>query len=268
MKCLNTIVFYDNCEEVEKYILNVVSIANGMVDIIVVVNSDKYNQVENMATRLRANNIDCFQIFNYGENVGYLNTMLITIKRIDISPYDFVILSNTDIFYDTKVFFQKLALNSYEKDVGCIAPSVFATRSNSYSNPHYYERISKAKLKRLVRIFKFPLMGKIYLKLAKLKAEKKRKNKQESCYVYSPHGCYMIFTKDFVKCILGYEYGVKMYSEESVIGELLRKYEKKCYYDSSISVVHQESSVTGRINYKKRFSMWRQSLEYIITEFY
>ncbi len=268
MKILNTIVFYDNCEEVEKYILEVASIANGMVDVVLVVNSDKCNLVENMAARLSAKGVNSLQVRNYGENVGYLNTMLKTIKQIDLAPYDFVILSNTDIRYDTKDFFQRLALNRYETDVGCIAPCVYATQSNSYSNPHYYERVSKTKLKRLVRIFKHPLMGKVYLKLAELKAGNGRKNKKESCYVYSPHGCYMIFTKDFINCICGYEYGVKMYSEESAIGELLKKYGKKCFYDSSISVVHQESTVTGRINYKKRFFAWRESLEYILREFY
>ena len=72
----------------------------------------------------------------------------------------------------------------------------------------------------------------------------------------------------FIKKICGYEYGVKMYSEESAIGELLIKNNMKCYYEDSLSVIHQESTVTGKINYKKRFNSWRESLEYIIKEFY
>ena len=42
----------------------------------------------------------------------------------------------------------------------------------------------------------------------------------------------------------------------------------KCFYDDSIAVIHQESSVTGKINYKNRFAAWRESLEYILKEFY
>lgn len=268
MKILNTVVFYENREEVENYISEVAAIAEDMVDIALVVNSDKQNQVRAVEAALRAKSIDCFSVIDYGYNVGYLNTMLKTIKQLDIDKYDYVILSNTDIHYDTKDFFQRLAEKEYPADVGCIAPCVYATQSNSYSNPHYSERIPKAKMERLVSIFKYPLLGKWYLKLAGLKAGKTRTEKKSSCYVYSPHGCYMIFTRDFVKKIYGYEYGVKMYSEESAVGELLMKNGLCCFYDDSISVIHQESSVTGKINYKRRFTAWRESLEYIIKEFY
>lgn len=268
MRVLNTVVFYENREEVENYISEVATIADGMVDIALVVNSDKQNQIEAMEAGLRSKGVDCFRVIDYGDNVGYLNTMLKTIKQIDIDKYNYVILSNTDIHYETKDFFQQLAAKKYPADVGCIAPCVFATQSNSYSNPHYSERIPKEKLERLVKIFRYPLLGKWYLKLAGLKAGKTRTEKKPSCYVYSPHGCYMIFTRDFIKQILGYEYGVKMYSEESVVGELLARNGMRCFYDDTISVIHQESSVTGKINYKRRFTAWRESLEYILKEFY
>ena len=268
MKVLNTIVFYENPDEVENYITEVASIADGMVDIEIVVNSDKNNQVDRMVATLKSKGIDCFKVISYGDNVGYLNTMLKTIKQVDNDAYDYVILSNTDIHYGSKDFFQRLAKKQYSDKIGCIAPCVFATKSSSYSNPHYLERIPKAKLKRLVKIFGYPLFGKWYLKLAGMKAAKNRTEKKPSCFVYSPHGCYMIFTKEFIKKIHNYEYGVKMYSEESAVGELLLKNGMLCYYDDSISIIHQESSVTGKINYKNRFAAWRESLEYILKEFY
>ena len=268
MKVLNTVVFYENREEVENYISEVAAIADDMVDIALVVNSDKQSQVGAVEAALRTKGVDCFSVIDYGDNVGYLNTMLKTIKQVDIEKYDYVILSNTDIHYDSKDFFQRLTEKKYSAGVGCIAPCVFATQSNSYSNPHYSERIPKVKLERLVKIFRYPLFGKWYLKLAGLKAGKTKAEKKSSCYVYSPHGCYMIFTKDFIKRIYGYEYGVKMYSEESAVGELLMRNGLRCFYDDSISIVHQESSVTGKIDYKRRFTAWRESLEYILKEFY
>lgn len=268
MKVLNTIVYYENKKEVENYISEVASIAGGLVDIALVVNSDKDKQVSVLENDLKEKEITCFQVIDYGENIGYLNTMLRTLKRVDVDRYDYVILSNTDIHYETVDFFQRLEKKDYGKDIGCIAPCVFATQSNSYSNPHYSERIPKEKLERLVRIFRYPLIGKWYLKLAGFKAGRTRAEKKPSCFVYSPHGCYMIFTKEFIKSIVGYEYGVKMYSEESAVGELLIRNGMRCFYDDSISVIHQESSVTGKINYKRRFAAWRESLEYILKEFY
>ena len=201
MKILNTVVFYENREEVENYISEVAVIADDMVDIALVVNSDKQSQAGKMETDLRSKGINCFKVIDYEDNVGYLNAMLKTVKQIDIRSYDYIILSNTDIQYDTKEFFHQLAAKKYPADVGCIAPSVFAAQSNSYSNPHYLERIPN------------PRLGEWYLKLSGLKAGKTRKEKKHSCFVYSPHGCYMIFTGEFIKRIYGYEYGVKMYSE-------------------------------------------------------
>lgn len=268
MKCLNIIVFYENRYEVENYIREVASISNGLVDIMLVVNKDEHSQAMKMAADLRTKGINCFQIIDYGTNVGYLNAMLKTVQNVAVDEYDYIILSNTDIHYETRNFFQELCSKKYPSDIGCIAPSVFATQNNSYSNPHYIKRIPKAKLERLVKIFKYPLLGKYYLRLAGLKAKNTKTGKQSSRFVYSPHGCYMIFTRLFIKKILGYEYGVVLYSEESAVGELLLRNSMKCYYDDSLSVLHRESSVTGKINYAKRFHAWRESIEYILKEFY
>ena len=267
MKCLNTIIYYDNPEEVKSYISEVNAIADNSVDIILIVNSNNKKELNKLIEELKYNNITVLDVIDYKENVGYLNALLKTILKINVDSYDYFILSNTDIHYD-KNFFYRLSHKKYSKDIGCIAPCVFASRSNSYSNPHYLFRIPRKKLERLAILFGFPLLGKIYLKFAEIKAHNKKNKKQASCYVYSPHGCYMIFTKSFIKKIKGYVYGVKMYSEESAIGELLLRNGYKCYYDSNIKVVHQESTVTGKVNYKNRFQLWKTSLEYILNEFY
>ena len=60
LKVLNTIVFYENREEVENYISEVAAIADGMVDIALVVNSDKQRQVRKMEADLRSKGINCF----------------------------------------------------------------------------------------------------------------------------------------------------------------------------------------------------------------
>ena len=268
MKCLNTVVFYENRDEVKAYVKEAASLFSGLLDIIVVVNSDRDRQVPKLAEEWKAEGIAGVHVIDYGDNVGYLNALLKPVQSVDLGAYDYYILSNTDIHYDTKDFFQKLLSAEYAPDVGCIAPSVYASISDSYSNPHYLQRIPKEKLKRRIRIFRHPALAGFYLRLADWKAARVKSGKQPSCYVYSPHGCYMIFTREFIRRIRGYEYGVKMYSEESAVGELLRHNQMRCYYDDTISVIHQESSVTGKINQAKRFAAWRESLEYILKAFY
>lgn len=264
MKCLNVIVLYDNAKEVRKYIKETNDISCGMVDIVLVVNKDTENESDRILMEFQ----DCIRIINYNENVGYLNALLKTIKNGALSCYDYYILSNTDITYAQKDFFIILDGSKYKKDVGCIAPSIFSTKIKNYQNPHYKERITKSKFERIDKVFHYPILARLYLVLSSLKSRNKKLEKQESCYVYSPNGAYMIFTEDFIKKIKGYEYGVKLYSEESCIGELLLRNNMKCYYDSTIEVIHQESTVTGKIDYRERFRAWRDSIEYILREFY
>lgn len=268
MKILNAIVFYNNYFEVKNYIDEVQKISEGIVDIIVVVNSDPEGKIEELKRDIKPIKKMDVSIINYGENVGYLNTLLKPVKDINLELYDYYILSNTDINYPDPDFFEKLSHNEYQDDIGCIAPDVYNPTRRIHSNPHYKERIPREQIERLIKIFRYPTLGKWYLKLSGLKNKNKKLDKKESCYVYSPHGCYMIFSRKFIEAIKDYTYGVTLYSEESAIGELLCRYHFKCYYDDSIFVIHEASTVTGKINYKKRFSAWRESLEYILKEFY
>ena len=255
-------------QEVESYIDCVNRISKNIVDIVVVVNSDKYNQLSSMVERLTQKSVNNYRIADFGKNVGYLNSLLLVVNREHIGKYDYYILSNTDIKYDQQTFFTDVLTKRYNNNIGCIAPSVYSLNSNSYSNPHYIQRISKAKLERLCSVFAYPNIARCYLKLSSIKANLSKSKKHKSRYVYSPHGCYMIFTKEFIERIRGYKYGVKMYSEESAIGELLLRAKMRCYYDSSIEIVHCESTVTSKIDYRKRFELWRDSIRYIIKEFY
>lgn len=267
-KCLNIIVYYNNYDEINSYLRELQEISDGIVDVAIVVNSNTDGKISCIIEQY----VNCMNpfvtVFDFEENVGYLNSLLNVIEKIQLYEYRFVILSNTDVHYCQKDFFSQLMSNQYENDVGSIAPCVYATKTKSYSNPHYMKRIPREKFLRLAFIFKYPCFAKFYLSLAAIKDRRSKKVKKPSCYVYSPHGCYMIFTNNFIQRLIGYRYGVLMYSEESFVGELLNKYGLKCYYDDSLNIQHHESSVTGKINYKKRFSMWRDSIFYILNEFY
>ena len=268
MKCLNVIVLYENADEVVNYVKEVSGIGDSFVDIVIVVNSDKNNERQSIIDIFNQCNIHNYRIIDYGENIGYLNSFLFTIRDLSLDEYEYYILSNTDIHYEQISFFESLQKKEYDNQIGCIAPSVYSKNTNSYSNPHYLARIPKKKYIRLSWIFAHPFWGRVYLKLAGLKSNTSKSEKKQSCFVYSPHGCYMIFTQKFVRCLKGYIYGVKMYSEEACIGEQLLRNKMKCFYDSDIEVIHDESTVTGKMDYKKRFAAWKESIDYILKEFY
>lgn len=267
-RCLNVIVFYNNREEVEKYIDDVNRIGNNSVDIAVVFNSDINKEAPSLkkSISLKYQNVT---YWDFGENVGYLNSLLYVISELNDNEYKYVILSNTDIEYRNGEFFSNLLAHRYKDSIGCIAPSIYAKQTNSFSNPHNIERFSKEKVKGLIFIFSHPMLAKIYIWLSSIKSRtKKAVERQEEMIVYSPHGCYMIFSRKFIDLIKGFEYGVKMYSEEACVGELLLKNKMICLYDPSLKATHNERSVTGKVNFSQIAEYYKESLTYILKEFY
>ena len=84
MKCLNIIIYYDNKEEVEAYITNVAAVSDEMLDIVVIVNKDTENSVAELENKLISMRISICKFINYGENIGYLNAILVTIRNVEV----------------------------------------------------------------------------------------------------------------------------------------------------------------------------------------
>lgn len=267
MKILNCIVYYDNPMELEKYLHEVGTMDSLEMDISITINKNNRDSVYQLRNAWHGRGELIF--LNYDKNVGYLNAMLYPIQVLDLNKYKYVILSNTDIHYCDPDFFNKLKKKTYDQDIGCIAPNIYEPYNDIYCNPHYKERIEKSKYIRLSKIFScFPL-AKLYLWMAGFKSSHKRRVADiKPSHVYAPHGSYMIFTRKFVKKFSGFIYPVILYSEEACIGEMLRRYKMNCYYDPDLKVEHMESTVTGVINQKNRFKMWKESIDYILSEFY
>jgi len=268
-KCINIIIFYDNEDELTNYIIDAADKGTiNNLEFAVVVNKDSNNIINNLKNKLTKLVDNKIYIYNFGENIGYLNALLYVVKKIDINNYKYIILSNTDIYYITKNFYDYLVKKNYENEIGCIAPSVFSSNTNTYSNPHYKTRIPLSKIQRTQRILLHPQLARFYIKLSELKARNMKKKELPSEYVYSPHGCFMVFTNSFIHKIAWDSYGAKMYSEESYVGEMLIQYNYKCFYDSNIKIIHKENTITSSIKNKKKYQYMSESLQYIINRFY
>lgn len=267
-KILNIIVFYNNLDEVVSYIKKSINASGkNILDFAIVINRDDQNEALKINNLINDDNNKII-LYNFNENVGYLNALLKVITVYDTTKYSKIILSNTDISFITNNFFGYLLNKTYPNEVGCIAPSVYSRNSNSYSNPHYKKRIPKQKLLKLIKIYHNSIFAYYYIKLSKYKSSLLKRKEEKSQYVYSPHGCYMIFTQQFIKKIKGNYYGVLMYSEESYIGEMLMRFNQLCYYDSNIKVEHIENTTTNKIHFRQKSRYISQSLEYILKEFY
>lgn len=264
-KCLNILVLYDNGDEVCQYIENVLRNGKKNVDFLLVVNKDKQHARHLIENRYRKNII---KIIDYGENVGYLNSLLLTLPNIDIDSYKYIILSNTDIAYKTEDFFGKLLSKIYDVNIGCIVPDVFSPLTKCHSNPHYKYRLTPQKIRRNIFIFSHPILARCYFKLSEYRSIRIKKKKENSSVVYAPHGCYMIFTKQFAKFLKGKKYSGCLYTEEGCIAEYLLQDKKVCFYDSSLEVVHYEHGTTGKLKKEQQAKLLAESLTGFYYDFF
>lgn len=268
-KILSVIAYYDNGPEVLEFIKRSTSAADSVtVDYVIVINKDSDGSSSQHLTDAKYYAAGSIIEIVPGENVGYLNALLFALRKVNVDEYLFLVLSNTDIDFCTPVFYDKLLEAHYADKIGCIAPSVVSRDGKTYSNPHYLERIPLRKMKRAQKALSNTVLSKPYFLLSKIKSLFAKSSKAESCFVYSPHGCFMIFTPDFARLLQGEIYPPIMYSEESFIGEMLRLHNMNCYYDANIEVVHDESTITGKLPTGEKAGYMGRSLKYIISRFY
>lgn len=272
-KIVNTIIFYDNYDEVTTY-LNVLSKMDGItyLDVVIVFNKvkdDDENRLKNYASDLKIS----VYFFNPSKNLGYLNGMLFGYQQYklvvgDNYQTDYIIMSNTDINYPSKNFFSLLKSNQYDDNTWCIGPSIFVPLRRSYDNPVLVDRRPLKQINRLLRIFKNPKIGSLYIKIAGFKELIYKKDKHFSRFVYEVHGCYFILKPNAIDAFKKRPFLPFMYSEESYIAEICYKNQKKIFYDTNLEVIHNEHAVTDTLKRTKIASYIYESMKYIKNEFY
>lgn len=268
---LNLVINYDNEEEVIKYAktLENQSISDKIILVIVI---NKMGLLSKSDFNQKLNEINLkIKIYDAGENLGYLNGCLFGYKKfIEKNNYnlDWVLISNTDLIIKNRNFFSEFFSYDYSNKTWCVAPSVYNINNKTYDNPKYKSRIPISKINKTIFIHKHPLLSLVYLKLGKYKSKLTKKNKPKSQHCYSVQGCFFALRKKFIDIVNDRSFDAFLYSEENYISELLRLYDKKCYYNSEVEIIHNEKQTTSLLNYKKRANFYVESLEYIRKEFY
>lgn len=265
-KNLNVIICYNNADEVCKYIEKLNNRDDiRSLEIALVVNSASDADRRVLETITYA----YVHIYYAEKNLGYLNGLAWGFMQY-VSQHEepkWVVMSNTDLIY-SKDFFSHLDCDSFDRQVGCIGPSVYAKYCDSYDNPVCDVRRSIKQINRYIRIFSNPVVGPLYDWGSSIKRQYIRKKEPESHYTYEVHGCCFILSAEIASIISQNRYGAFMYSEETFIAEEVLKNGKCTYYDKSLRVEHLEHSVTKLLGHKKIAKYIAESMEYIKDQFY
>ena len=270
-KVLVCVVNYKNEQEVLDYARNL-SNQTALSEIHLLVTNNASSSSVNLDLEQELSTLPisaCY--YEPGKNLGYLTGALYGYRQYMVSAKKeplWVIVSNTDIEIKDSDFFLKMITNDYSEDIWCLAPSVYSASKKTYDNPQYTERISLSKLNRLIWIHERPLLAFLYAKLSKMKAKFTRKKKMGSRYVYSAHGCFFALRMPFIDLLKSDGYSGVLFSEEAYIAENILLSGGKAFYDSSLEVVHNDSSVTGLLKMSLKAELVCESLMLIRSKFY
>ncbi|GCF93300.1 hypothetical protein NRIC_11910 [Enterococcus florum] len=254
------IIYYDNYSEINSFLEELEKQVKKNFVVGITINKDSNNEAANL---LIDNEDKNYQIYAFypEKNLGYLNGLFYSYEHI-IERYktlEWVVFCNTDIEIRDTFFFETLNNRQYSSEIYCVAPSVYEKNRGVYENPQYEKRYNLKSLNKRIFIFKRPFLSKLYIQLSQIKAQRNRKVKRASQYVYSAHGSFFMLRNKFLQNI-NRKYFSLMYSEEAFIAEEVNNLNKKIYYDSELEVIHDESQSTGKLDFHKKSKYISDSL--------
>jgi GT2 family glycosyltransferase len=205
-----------------------------------------------------------YEIIESCSNMGYSRGNNLGIERALSQGYKFIIVSNSDIvIYKDENFLQKIE-NKYlaDKSVAIVAPSII-NNDGIIQNPFRKNRFSKKdiikmKLFYLTGFYKVYYVMRVYIFYSLLTMLSKNINKHkkylsegkiknQSGYIYAPHGSFLIFTPSYFENFSGFDKKTFLYCEEFILAERLWNNDLKCWYENGMRVFHKESSSTNNI---------------------
>lgn len=208
------------------------------------------------------------EVFNPPKNLGYINGCLYGFLNQKDS-YKWGLISNTDIEFASADFFEKI-LSFQDDSVWCIGPDIVLVENGIHQNPYQIYRFSPNKKKIKDLVFSCYLTYRIYFFMSFIKkiirkrfVDEKKECVKPSGFVYAVHGSCFILKKDCLDALIAENNQIFMYDEEIFVAEVVLKNHKRCYYDQSLKILHNEHQTTGRINYKTKQKWYKQSIQYL-----
>lgn len=211
------------------------------------------------------------------KNLGYLGGaawgLEVFLANQDLP--DWVIVSNTDIEFLNKNFFQRL-FDFYPNGFnGVVAPSILSGLTGCNQNPFMENRPTKYRMHFLKWIFmtyptlvfyQFLAIIKSFIK--KNRAMKRNDIIQQPITIYAPHGSFILFNKNFFLQGGNLDYEVFLFGEEIFIAETVKKQNLKIQFDPRLVVLHNEHATTGMIKNKKMARFMKEASAYCANRYF
>lgn len=203
-----------------------------------------------------------------GKNLGYLNGCLYGVSKTILPKTYWLTVCNTDLTFESESFFEDIT-RGVEKDTWCIGPNIVLKTTEKKQNPFFKLRPSYKAMQMRRFVYSYFLTYKLYCKLSEIKEKTVETSREcNSQYVYSVHGSCFILKSDIVSLLTKEAKNIFMYGEELLVAEIIRENEKKVYFNSCTTVIHDENQVTRKITTKTKQEWFVKSTNYLCRRFF
>ena len=199
------------------------------------------------------------------DNPGYFGAVKQLMEDMDVTAYDYSIISNVDLTL-AEDFFINLASYDCLENTGWIAPRIWSQLEGRDRNPQRMTRPTRRKMQILKAFYQYPLLDTIYHHTV---YRRKKYNRQENPgIIYAGHGSLIILTKSYFEKCGKIDYPVFLFCEELYLAENCRQADLTVRYEPSIQVYDKEHVSIGKMPHHLYCKHNLTAMNYIMGKFY
>lgn len=224
------------------------------VKIIVVDNASNNGSTEKLIDDFK--DIKVVSFISNKENLGFSGGNNVGFRELKKQGCDFIILSNNDIEVKSSNFYKKVE-DDYEKYGFAVLGPAIENPDNGHTGCRTLPPDMKFAKGRIFRLYLKYYLGSLHSAYEKFRSKGNPGLPKENDEAYicgwknvTLHGCFLIFSKDYIKRFKGLAHLTFMYAEEEILFIRLMKSGLISIYDPTIRIFHKEGAATA-LNGKK-----------------
>jgi len=211
------------------------------------------------------------------KNLGFYNGAAWALdKRLENDELpEWVVVSNTDLYFEDKEFFSKLFDLHDINPPEIIAPSIISSLTGVDQNPQIRLRPSKRRMWFYTIIYNYYFVAQAYWLLSivknKIRSFFRKKSPTDSLNpeeIYAPHGSFVILNKRYFQKGGSIHHGCFLFGETIGLAETAISLGMRVVYDPRLSLHHKEHASYGIIRSRKSIKYQLEGSLYTYNTFF
>lgn len=269
MKVAFICVNYNNSKVTIEYILNVIEIKQNFdVKIIIVDNASHETDILELEKFIIDLNNNDIVLIKSIENLGYFRGLNLGINYIDKVEYDYVVIGNNDLIFESN-FINQLSIKNFNNNVFVISPNIIRI-DGVHQNPHIVNKFNLIqRLYRKLYFSNYYIGNLIYLFYNRIRSyivkEDRLDNDKEQIILMGYGACY-ILTKYFFVNFNELDAPLFLMGEEGVLANQVIGANGITLYCPDLIVNHHDHTSIGKLPSRWLFELNRIAYKHFKSE--